>query len=458
MSAGASTSEVGTSRPWLAFLSVQLATCCAVLESTAVTVAVPAIAEEHAVSASAAIWVIGAPQILVVAMLLPLSALGDAASHRAVYLASLAGFLVTTLACALAPGFWLLVMARLAQSACVAGIMSVNFSLVRDQFSDKDLGKAIGMLAATVAVASAAGPAVSGFLLTIAGWRWIFWIMLPFGAAAFWVGRALLPRRTGRRGRLDRNSTALTAMMLGTVVAALYAVTYGLPANFAIVLALTGSGAALLLYRCSKDQPAPSFPFDLLRRMVLTLSFGSSVCAFTVQALTFVALPFLLLFHFGLTELEMALVLSIWPFATALIAPWIGRVSDRISAGLVGAAGLVLLAAGLGLLATAPTEATPVALGWRMAICGFGFSLFQTPNNRLVMFTSPRNRSGAASGMLALARQLGRAIGTAIAAATLITGNFSEASAALVIGALVAIMSAILSLARHRPRNDWKND
>ena len=69
------------------------------------------------------------------------------------------------------------------------------------------------------------------------------------------------------------------------------------------------------------------------------------------------------------------------------------------------------------------------------------------------MFVSPKSRSGAASGMLALARQLGRAIGTAIAAATLTTGNFSEASTALVIGALLAIMSAILSLARHRLKN-----
>lgn len=368
-----SADEVGARHPWLAFLSVQFATCCAVLESTAITVAVPAIAEEHAVSASVAIWVIGAPQILVVAMLLPLSALGDAVSHRVVYLASLAGFLVTTLACAVAPGFWLLVIARLAQSACVAGIMSVNFSLVRHQFSDEDLGKAIGMLAATVAIASAAGPAVSGFILTIAGWRWIFWFMLPFAVAAFLVGRVLLPRETGKRGRLDRNSMALTAMMLGAVVAALYAVTYRWPSSFAIFLTFTGLVAAVLLYRLSKDQATPNFPFDLLRRMVLTLSFGASVCAFAVQALSFVALPFLLLFRFALTELEMALVLTAWPFATALIAPWIGRVSDRISAGRIGASGLVLLALGLGLLAIAPEDSTPLALGWRMAICGFGF-------------------------------------------------------------------------------------
>ena len=451
---GASGNEAGASRPWLAFLSVQLATCCAVLESTAITVAVPAIAKEYAVSASAAIWVIGAPQILVVAVLLPLSALGDAVSYRVVYLASLAGFLITTLACALAPEFWLLVVARLAQSACVAGIMSVNFSLVRNLFSDKDLGRAIGMLAATVAIASAAGPAVSGLLLTIAGWRWIFWIMLPFAVAAVWVGHALLPRETGNRGRLDKFSTVLTAIMLGTVVAALYAVTYGWSTSFAIFLTFTGIGAALFLYRSSKDQSAPSFPFDLLRRTVLTLSFGTSICAFTVQALSFVALPFLLLFHFDLTELEMALVLTAWPFATALVAPWVGRISDRISAGLVGAGGLILLASGLCLLAIAPEEATPIALGWRMAICGFGFGLFQAPNNRLVMFVSPKSRSGAASGMLALARQLGRAIGTAIAAVTLITGDFSEASTALAIGALVAIMSAMLSLARHRLQNE----
>ena len=89
-----------------------------------------------------------------------------------------------------------------------------------------------------------------------------------------------------------------------------------------------------------------------------------------------------------------------------------------------------------------------------MAICGFGFGLFQAPNNRLVMFVAPKSRSGAASGMLALARQLGRAIGTAIAAATLAMGDYSEAGTALAIGAVIAILSAILSLARHRLQSE----
>lgn len=89
-----------------------------------------------------------------------------------------------------------------------------------------------------------------------------------------------------------------------------------------------------------------------------------------------------------------------------------------------------------------------------MMIWGIGFGAFQTPNNQLIMLTAPKNASGAASGLLALARQFGRTIGTAIAALALSTENIADARVALLIAAIAALISAALSLARHRLQPD----
>ena len=89
-----------------------------------------------------------------------------------------------------------------------------------------------------------------------------------------------------------------------------------------------------------------------------------------------------------------------WPAAVAIMAPISGRLTDRFSPGALGGLGLAALSAGLVLLAVLPAYAGSPDLVWRLAVCGFGFGLFQSPNNKLIIMSAPRERSGGASGML----------------------------------------------------------
>ena len=122
--------------------------------------------------------------------------------------------------------------------------------------------------------------------------------------------------------------------------------------------------------------------------------------------------------------------------------------------GLVGLAGVVLWAQACQRTDQTTTENQPAAGGsaadfiWRMALCGLGFGFFQTPNNRVLLSSAPRSRSGAAGGMLATARLLGQALGAAAVAILFRAYPGTGSNVVLWAAAAVALAAALISMAR----------
>ena len=146
------------------------------------------------------------------------------------------------------------------------------------------------------------------------------------------------------------------------------------------------------------------------------MSVTASICAFAAFAITFVALPFYFQSVLGRDQVETGLLMTPWPVALGLAAPLAGRLSDRVPAGRLGAVGMAGLAVGLGLLSRLSPATDRSRIGLMMALCGLGFGFFQAPNNRTMLAAAPRSRSGAAGGMLALARLLGMTVGASVVA------------------------------------------
>ena len=154
----------------------------------------------------------------------------------------------------------------------------------------------------------------------------------------------------------------------------------------------------------------------------------------------------------GLTQVDTGLLMTPWPVAVGIAAPISGRLSDRYPAGLLGALGLSILCAGLLLLAFLPPQPGHTDIAWRMAICGIGFGLFQSPNNRILINSVPRERSGSAGGVLSTARVMGQTMGAAVVALVfgLVATHAAGPTLALLIGAgfaAVAVFTSSLRLA-----------
>jgi DHA2 family multidrug resistance protein-like MFS transporter len=437
-------------RRYWAIAAIALAITMSVLDSTIVNVALPTIARDFGASSAASIWVINAYQLAILLVLLPFASLGEIVGYRRVSQAGLAVFTVASLACAFAPSLLSLSLARAVQGIGAAGIMSVNGALVRHTYPHRYLGRAVGINAFLVATAAAVGPTIAAAVLAVAHWRWLFGINLPLGIAAFVIALCALPDSERTPRRLNLTGAALYAGTVGLVLSGLQTLAHRAAVWLALGEICSGCILAWLLARHERPRAAPIIPFDLLRIRIFRLSLATSVCSFIAQMSALVALPFEIQ-RLGHSAVETGLFITPWPLALAVVAPLAGRLADRYPAGLLGGVGLLTLASGLSLLVLYPASGTATGVLWRMALCGVGFGLFQAPNNRTIMGSAPRRRSGAAGGMLAAARLLGQSIGAAAVAILFRAYDDAGSNYALMVAALLAVTGAGLSLLRLAP-------
>jgi DHA2 family multidrug resistance protein-like MFS transporter len=435
-------------RYW-AILTIALGIIMAVVDGAIANVALPTIAGDLHASPSFSIWIVNGYQLAITISLLPLASLGEIIGYRRVYLAGLLLFTLASLFCALAHTLMLLTVARIVQGFGAAGIMSVNAALVRFTYPRDQLGRGIGINAVVVAVSAAVGPTIAAGILAVASWPYLFAVNVPVGIAALALGSRYLPHTPPAAHAFDWQSAGLSAVTFGVGIAAVDSVGHGEPiATCLFEFAVAAAAGATLLYRETHMSTPPLLPVDLLRIPVFGLSIATSIASFCSQMLAFVALPFYLQSRFGYSAVHMGLLITPWPMAVAVAAPIASRLVERYPAGLLGGIGLCIFALGLFALAMLAEHPTPSDVIWRMALAGFGFGMFQTPNNRTMIAAAPRERSGGASGMLGTARLLGQTTGTALVALLLGRYPINGTQISLLTGVGFALLGAGLSMLR----------
>jgi MFS transporter, DHA2 family, multidrug resistance protein len=443
------TDGLPTERRRWAIAAIFTALAMASLDTAIANIALPAIATDLHVSAADVVWVVNVYQIALVATLLPLGALGEIVGHQRIYLGGLVLFTLASLGCALAWSLPSLLVARALQGLGASGVMSVNTALVRFVYPSRMHGRGFGHNALVVATAFTLGPTIASAILAVGRWPWLFAINLPFGLTAILIGMRTLPQTPRAVHAFDFFGALLAASCLGCFITGI-----GSAAHQASPVLVTIELAAalllgLILTRRQANHPAPMLPMDLFRRAMFALSAGTAVCSFAVQGLAFVSLPFYFEDVLMRSQVETGFFMTPWPLVVAIMAPIGGRLSDRYPAGFLGGLGLALLGIGMTLLALLPANPSVANIVWRMAICGIGFGLFQTPNMKAIMSSAPPHRSGSASGIVATARLLGQTTGAALAALCFgMTGHSGGATLALALGAGFAALGSIMSFLR----------
>jgi MFS transporter, DHA2 family, multidrug resistance protein len=433
-------------RGW-AILTVALGLTMSVLDGAIANIALPTIAHDLQASPASSIWVVNAYQLAVTILLLPLASLGEIWTYRRIYYVGLGVFTLASLCCALSDSLLTLTLARILQGIGAAGVMSVNGALIRFIYPRRMLGLGIGINAVVVAVSSAVGPTVAAGILAVASWPWLFAVNVPVGLMALVAARAL-PLSPRSQQRFDTPSALLNALFFGMLITAIDGAGHGqawwlVAGEAAVALA---AGVALVLRQL--PQTSPLLPVDLLRIPIFALSVATSVSSFIAQMLAYVALPFFLQDTLGRGQVATGLLMTPWPLATAVVAPIAGRLADRYPAGLLGGLGLTTFAAGLTALALLPAHPSVADITWRMTLCGAGFGLFQSPNNRAMLGSAPRERAGGASGMLGTARLLGQTVGAALVALMFGLFDVRATGIALFTAAGFAVVAAGVSCLR----------
>lgn len=440
-------------RRGLAVAAILGAGVLVVLDGAIANIALPGIAQQLQATPADAVWIITAYQLAVVMFLLPASAVGESFGYRRVFAGGVALFTAASVLCALAPSLPWLVAARCLQGLGSAAVMPLGLALLRFTYPRRLLARSIAWNALAVAAASASGPTLGAFILSAASWPWLFAVNLPIGLLVL-VACAALPSPACSVRRIDARSIALNAVMFASFVLGSDRLVTR-PLYGGALLALSAV-CMVLLVRREMPKAAPLIPLDLLRVHSFRISTVASVCCFTGQMASLVALPFYIQHELGQSAATAGLLMTPWPLAVMLAVPLSARLAQRVPGTWLCAAGSACFASGLALCALWPLHGNPAApIAVFTGLAGLGFGFFQTPNNQNMLLSAPKERSGAAGGAQGTARLAGLTLGSLLMSLMFeLLPSHSAVHWGLAMAALAALAGSVASLLRSsaRPR------
>lgn len=384
------------------------------LDILIVNVALTRIGREFGGSTSGLQWVIDAYTLLFASLLLFAGNLSDRIGAKRAFGVGIAGFLVASVACAVAPSLGVLIAARAVQGAAAAVMLPASMALIREAYPGaQERARALGIWAVGGAVAGAVGPVLGGALTTL-DWRLVFAINLPVCAVMMLLLRAVAPSEA-RPTPFDWAGQVAALLALGGLVFGLIeggAIGFGAPV-VVVAFAVGAAGVAAFL-RVQSRVRHPMMPLPLLRprgmRIALVVGFAFMVGNFGTVFVNSLYLQQ----HLGLSPLLAGLVFL--PSAAFAVAGNIvsGTLANRFGARVPVVSGLLTMVVGLVvLIATAPLGA-PWGVLVGSIFTGAGGSVAMPPVTSVVLASVPAERSGTASAVFNTFRQVGGAVAIAV--------------------------------------------
>jgi EmrB/QacA subfamily drug resistance transporter len=414
--------------PWAVLVVVSLGFFMTLLDLTIVNIAIPNMIDKLHASLDDVLWVLNAYALVLAVLLITAGRLGDLLGPRTMFVAGIAVFTAASAACGFAPSPAWLIAFRAVQGIGAAMLMPQTLAIVTMTFPPERRGAAFGVWGAVVGLATIAGPTVGGLLVTAFDWRWIFFVNLPIGAAVLAATFFIIPSfQPGRRHRFDilgvgLASLALLAICYGLVEGQRY--DWGTVTSFVSIPLILAVGVALLgvfvLVQKARQDREPLVPFVLFRSRNFTLM--NWVSGTLSIGMLGIFLPFTIYLQsaLGFSALKAGLTMAPSSVVMIILAPGLGRLTDKIGGKYILMTGLTLFAVGMG---WAVLIATPHSAWYDflapMIVAGLGMGGTFPPMTTTAMQDVDPRMAGAASGVLNTTRQVGSVIGTAAVGALL---------------------------------------
>ena len=441
------------------------------LDASIVQLALPDLASVFDVSVSDVTWV-ALGYLLAFASFLPVFArLCEIFGRKLLYICGFALFSASTALCALAPTLAWLIAFRILQGigGALLGANSISV-LVKSIDLDRRAG-AMGVFAAAQAVGISAGPLLGGILLGNFGWRWLFWVTVPFGVMATIAGWFVLPQT--KNLATSKSFDWLGALLLMPALTALVlalnqAATWGLSSRYFVFCIAAAVILLTLLVRHENKTLFPLLDLGLLQNPGFALDAVSVLLGYAMLYSMFFLASFVLLRGFHDSAEHAGLRLAVIPVAIGVVAPLTGRLSAWLTPRLVRAGGMAICVIALlclAIIALQPAVSRSIGMV-ALAAFGLGLGAFIPVSNLAAIRSMPPAFVGEAGGMLNLMRVLGTSLGVASAASMLswrfyvLTGAASKGhifsghpllgavESSFFMLAVFAAIAAIISLAR----------
>lgn len=394
------------------------------LNTTVIGVALPTMAADLGSGGGLDIdWVVTGFLLGVVTVLPATGWMADRWGRSTVYRWGLSAFASCTVGCVVAPTVDSLVAIRFVQGLAGGILIPVGMTIIYEVFPPRRRGLAMGIWGIGIAAAPAAGPPLGGWLITAAGWRWLFVVMFLLAAIAAAAAALLLPASIDRRPRpLDAIGWTLASVAVVTgVFVAREAASLGLASPPIVVLASVSAGSFITFVRRSRNRPDALIDLRMFRHrgflVVLAVTAPLSVTQFA--RLNF--LPVELQVVRDLSARDAGVVLAPGALGVAVAMPIAGWLVDRTGTRLPSVAGLGIVTVTMLALGTLDPGVSEWSIAGILVVQGVGTALAYVPTTVGAMSTVEPDQAAAASAMQNLDRQLTGALGVALLSAVLVS-------------------------------------
>jgi DHA2 family lincomycin resistance protein-like MFS transporter len=449
-----------------------ISTFVVILNETIMGVALPRLMRDLSITASAAQWLTSA-FMLTMAVVIPITGfLLQRFNTRPVFIAAMTLFSTGTLIAAAAPGFEVLLAARVVQATGTAIMFPLLLTTVMTLVPAAHLGRMMGNISIVISVAPAIGPTISGAILSVLDWRWMFILVLPIALTALIVGGLLMKNvTTPRKTPIDVVSVILSALGFGGLVYGLSnlgAESGGIASVAgALPLAVGALGLTLFILRQLVLQRTDAALLDLRTFRSRTFTFAIVMMAISMMALfgTIILLPIYTQTVLGLSALQAGLMLLPGGLVMGLLAPFVGRLYDRSGPTRLLIVGSSIVSAVFWSMTLLNANSSPWLVLAAHVTLSFGLALLFTPLFTASLAAVRPSLYSHGSAVVGTVQQLAGAVGTAlfvsvmasVAASRLATGATDVAAtsagiqAAFLCGAVISLFAIPAAFFIRRP-------
>ncbi|WP_030665651.1 MFS transporter [Streptomyces rimosus] len=411
---------------WWGLAALLLAEAMNLLDATIVQVVAPAVHAGLGGPVSDVQWFTTAYTLPFAVLLITGGRLGDIAGRRRVFVLGVTGFLLASVACALAPGTGLLIAFRAVQGAAAAVVVPQTIGLIKAMFAGPELARALGSVGPVMGLAAVCGPVLGGFLIHAdlfgSSWRAAFLVNVPLSLLVLALAPKLTENRAPRRPALDVTGTLLAMAGVGLVVHPLIGA--GRAALSAGNWASVGAGLLLMAVFVRHQRGAvaagrsPLVEPSLFARRGFPAALVASASFFAVTNGLLMVIVLQLQLGLHIDALHAGLTLAPWSAGLA-VASWAAgaRLVRRFGHRTMPLGLTVLLAGALASIAvyrTADPAAYPTLLLPALAVVGLGAGLFTPAFFTTALQPLRPQETGSAAGLLNAVQQLGATLGVAV--------------------------------------------
>lgn len=449
---------------WYVLATVAIGTFMATLDGSIVNVALPTISSQLHSNLSTLQWVVTAYLLTITSLLPVFGRLADLIGRKKVFGYGFLVFIFGSALCGLAQNIWFLVATRVVQAVGAAMLMSNSAAIITAIFPPKERGKALGLTGTVVALGSLTGPALGGILISLAGWRSIFYINVPIGLIGFAAVLLILPMDVPSKEKENFDFLGALSFTCGMILV-LLGITNGedwgwssLPVLLNIIMGLILLFLFILTERKVKH---PMIDLSLFRNRPFLIGNLSGGLSFIAMFANNMILPFYLQGVLNYQPAQVGMLLMVFPITMAIVAPISGNASDKYGPVVLTTSGLAITGLGLFYFSTLSATASFYHILPGSILTGLGAGMFQSPNNSSVMSSVPPQKLGVAGGINSLVRNLGMVIGIAWSVSLFdalggvampepkqITTFMSAYHSVMLVAMAIALLAAVISFNR----------